>query len=305
MSEIEWTDETWNPVTGCSHVSEGCRHCYAEKVSLRYGYTSKAWTAQNAAENVTLHDDRLDHPLHWKRGRMVFVNSMSDLFHELVPFEFIDEVFAVMAVTPEHTYQVLTKRPERMRQYMDRAFDSEPTVRCLEVWRQAGSVITSHGSTYPWPLPNVWLGVSCEDQKNADERIPVLLQTPAAVRFISAEPLLGPIDLSGYLWGRSTPCTDSLGGTTCPKDADCECGYRTRAQNGEASLDWVIAGGESQPRCRPMDLDWARSLRDQCVTAGVPFFLKQLGGFPNKRGHDQAVLDGERWNQMPQAKATV
>lgn len=241
-TNISWTNETWNPVTGCSHVSEGCRNCYAEALSLRHGWSKKPWTARNAAENVKLHPDRLDQPLRWQKPRMVFVNSMSDLFHDLVPFEFIDQVFATMAAAKQHTFQLLTKRPDRMRAHSRARL------------QQIGT-----------PLPNVWLGVSCEDQPNADERIPELLQTPAAVRFLSCEPLLGPIKLPVSLrnhLGHYGRCTDSCVG-----------------------LDWVIAGGESGRDYRVMDIAWARELRDQCHQYGVPFFMKQdSGSRPGKQG---------------------
>lgn len=262
-TKISWTNQTWNPVTGCSHVSEGCRHCYAETLSLRYKYTNKPWTAQNAAENVVLHPERLDQPLHWRQPRMVFVNSMSDLFHELVPFEFIGKVFYVMSKASKHTFQVLTKRPERMLEFY--------------AWMQASS--TSHEIYREGDFPNVWLGVSCEDQRTANERIPLLLETPAAVRFLSCEPLLGEINLGLY--------------GTVPKTVSPQ--YRLTYQ----MLDWVIAGGESGPNFRKMDLDWARSLRDQCVNANVPFFYKQNSAY---RSEQDTLLDGVEWHQFPKVE---
>jgi protein gp37 len=268
-SAIEWTDATWNPVTGCSHVSEGCRHCYAETLSLRMGWSAKPWTAQNARENVIVHHDRLDQPKRWKKPRRVFVNSMSDLFHELISFEFIRAVWAVMAGTTQHTYQILTKRPERMR----------PLVASLR--RELPWAV--------WPLPNVWLGISCEDQRTADERIPILLDTPAAVRFISAEPLLGPINLgalgSGPWWNALTGCGDRAGP------------HGLEHMEQIRPLDWIICGGESGPHRRLMDPAWALSLRDQCVGAGVPFFFKQVGGRTPKAGG--RMLDGRTWDEMP------
>lgn len=164
-SAIEWTDATWNPVTGCSKVSPGCANCYAETISLRFGTSKKPWTPENAAENVVLHPERLDQPLRWRRPRMVFVNSMSDLFHEQVPFEYIDRVFGVMWRAQQHTFQVLTKRPERAREYLDRVvYVSDP--------RDRRDAIGSARLPDVWPLPNVWLGVSIENQHWADERIP-------------------------------------------------------------------------------------------------------------------------------------
>lgn len=222
-SSIEWTDRTWNPVTGCTKLSSGCEHCYAEAIAHRFA-GSAAFPAGFA---VTLHPERLGAPRRWRAPSRVFVNSMSDLFHSEVPTEFIARVFAVMAATPRHTYQVLTKRPARMRALLRR-----PLLDDVE-----------------WPLPNVWLGVSTEDQHWAQIRIPVLLATPAAVRFVSAEPLLGALRLHGSWLG----------------------------ELGSGGLDWVIVGGESGRAARPMRPGWARSLRDQCQAAGVAFFFKQWG----------------------------
>ncbi len=301
MSAIEWTDETWNPVTGCSRVSPGCEHCYAETLSLRRGWSKKPWTSQNAAENVVLHPERLEKPLHWRKPRMVFANSMSDLFHERVPYEFIDRVFTVMALSPRHTYQVLTKRPERMRAYLAAATGVEyggaplPSRRDCAVWAAARRLLIGTGKdvyrelpvplpgTGPegmgirdWPLPNVWLGVSVEDQRRADERIPILLDTPAAVRWISAEPLLDALSFSWALWE----------------------GVRGHNHlDGLRKLDWVVVGGESGPKHRHMKDEWALQIRGQCVEAGVPFFFKQWGGRTPKAGG--RLLDGREWNEMP------
>lgn len=249
-THIEWTDATWNPVTGCSKVSSGCKHCYAERDWARLSANSATRYYGRAFTDVQCHDDVLPLPLHWKRRRRIFVNSMSDLFHEAVPTEFIDEVFAIMARADRHTFQVLTKRPERMRAYLsDIDLEDRLTDLFLEkMWFQEGWNVML-------PLRNVWLGVSVEDQVTADERIPLLLETPAAVRWISAEPLLGPINLRRYL------------------DVDLDRGL------GEPWLDWVVVGGESGPHARPMHLDWARSLRDQCAAADVPMLFKQWGEF--------------------------
>ena len=241
-TKIAWTDETWNPVTGCSHVSEGCRNCYAEVLSLRFGWSKKPWTAQNAAENVVLHPERIDQPLHWRKPRRIFVNSMSDLFHEQIPDEFLHQVFARMSAARQHIFQVLTKRPERMQRFC----------------------------AYGKPLPNVWLGVSCEDQATYAQRIPLLLETPAAVRFVSCEPLLGPIDLT---WVGNE--FDHLSKTKYP-----------------AALDWVIVGGESGPGFRPMNLDWARALVAQCHAASVPVFFKQAAGLRPEVPSGDPNLDG-------------
>lgn len=253
-------------MTGCSRVSPGCEHCYAETLSLRWKWSLKPWTGANAQENVKLHPDRLTTPLGWKRPRLVFVNSMSDLFHDFVPTYFLDQVFAVMALSSRHTFQVLTKRPERMHDYIEGLADcrgSGQGFRRLEAAaRELGYTMEFEGHPMlRWPIPNIWLGVSVEDQRRAVERIPILLSTPAAVRWISAEPLLGPIDLHSR------------------------------------SLNWVVVGGESGPKHRPMDPAWARSLRDQCLEAGVPFFFKQVGGRTPKAGG--RLLDGVTWDQYP------
>jgi len=215
------------------------------------GRTAKGprWTGK-----VALIESALYHPLRWRKPRRIFVNSMSDLFHQDVPDEWIDRVFAVMALAPQHTFQVLTKRPERMRAYMTtRQRDTVYPDRAVLAYLPAPDPLSLR--TPSWPLPNVWLGKSVEDQPTADARIPHLLATPAAVRFVSAEPLLGPVDLTAYMFGaHQTEETDW-------------CARR---------LNWLIVGGESGPGARPMHPDWARSLRDQCAAASVPFFMKQM-----------------------------
>lgn len=292
-TNISWCDETWNPTTGCSRVSEGCRNCYAAKLAPRLagmgqkGYTKLPWTAKNAPENVFLHPDRLDKPFKWKKPRRVFVNSMSDLFHEQVPDDFIEQVFSVMALADRHTFQVLTKRPERMARLLaDDGFAEAVTY--VEGDEGYGHL--------PWPLPNVWLGTSVEDQRAADERIPHLLRTPAAVRFLSCEPLIGEVWIDRYLWfsGPSTagPWKDALG----RHRGGGGIGGQMMSARESGDIGWVIAGGESGPGFRPMDPDWPRSLRDQCVAAGVPFFFKQWGG---SRSEGEALLDGEEWRQFP------
>lgn len=252
---IEWTDATWNPVRGCSKVSDGCKHCYAETVAARFSGPGQPYegTITNGRWNGTIRAamDHLQDPLHWRRPRRIFVNSMSDLFHEEIPAEVLGSIFHVMAEAKQHTFQVLTKRPERMVQWFNEPFANR------------------FGS-----LPNVWLGVSVENQQAADERIPLLLQTPAAVRFLSCEPLLGAIDLSAWL-----PQVNSCQNTIT--DPDGKDAYR-RMINAAArrigpTIDWVIAGGESGSGARPMHPEWARKLRDQCYRAFVPFFFKQWG----------------------------
>jgi protein gp37 len=248
-SKIEWTQATWNCVTGCSKVSEGCRNCYALRDWARLSANPNTVYHGRKFTDVQCHPERLDQPLRWTKPRRVFVNSMSDLFHESVPDAFIDQVFAVMALAKQHVFQVLTKRPERMRDYLcARNGLGNPEI-CSAINSIPYGLGNRHGAL-SMPLPNVWLGVSIEDQATADERIPLLLQTPAAVRWVSAEPLIGPVRL------------DEPG-----------------LHGGPGQLDWCVVGGESGPNARPMHPDWVRSLRDQCQAAGVPFFFKQWGEF--------------------------
>ncbi|HSH41626.1 MAG TPA: phage Gp37/Gp68 family protein [Arenicellales bacterium] len=272
-SHIEWTEATWNPVTGCTKVSQGCKHCYAERdwKRLAANPTARAYFGRKFTD-VQCHPERLDQPLRWRNPRRIFVNSMSDLFHEDVPKNFIDRVFAVMALSPQHTFQVLTKRPERMREYLGHGGT------CIPIGvRQAAEIMGLHDpGPMPIALPNVWLGVSVEDQTSADERIPPLLETPAAVRFLSCEPLLGPINLC------ELPGASGIGRGL---DALSNAGVDPGALIPHA-VDWVIAGGESGPRARPMHPDWVRSLRDQCQAAGVPFFFKQWGEWAPDCIHD-------------------
>ena len=273
---ISWTDTTWNPTTGCSHVSPGCVNCYAEQLSRRFKRTTKPWTAQNAPENVQTHADRLTEPFAWRKPRRVFVDSMSDLFHEQIPDDFIAEVFAIMGLASWHTFQVLTKRPERMAALLSsvafRELMSYHTFSWTDIAddaaQRAGLVDPLNRLTTDWraqehatlPLRNVWLGVSVEDQRRAEERIPILLDTPAAVRFLSCEPLLGPLELFAFFDSplRNESLTALGHGSPVP------------------GIDWIIAGGESGPKRRTMELDWARSLMVQCASAGVPFFFKQI-----------------------------
>jgi protein gp37 len=288
-TSIEWTDRTWNPTRGCTRVSEGCRNCYAERMAGRGFSWSKGFATSTPAGprwtgKVALIPEALDEPLRWRKPQRVFVNSMSDLFHESLPDEVIDEVFARMAVCQEHTFQVLTKRPERMRAYMDRAFASQPTVRCIGLEREGDMILSTHSQGYAsWPLPNVWLGVSVEDQATADERIPLLLQTPAAVRFISLEPQLEAVrpilqwsSCCGKSWPNYLPGSMyERSSTYCPA-----CGYALTVHGAVTGIDWLIVGGESGPGARPFDIAWARSVVRQCKAAGVAVFVKQLGARP-------------------------
>mgnify|MGYP000954872147 CR=1 FL=1 len=306
-TSIEWTDRTWNPVTGCRKVSPGCKHCYAEGVAHRFWatqyrpvlratgrsidtismslhgeYLKNGLAGPRRFTDVMTHEDRLLEPLSWRRPSKVFVNSMSDLFHEDVPDEFIDQVFAVMARAKQHTFQILTKRAGRMREYMTHP-DTPWRIACEAErlnWSEdaADDVDMSDVSLEGWPLPNVWLGVSVEDQQRADDRIPLLLQTPAAVRFISAEPLLERIDLETVPIPAPGAVVYGLRGVAQPlaeKDTEPDdWKYWTRHS---AKLDWVIVGGESGPGARCFDVAWARAIVRQCQAAGVPVFLKQFG----------------------------
>lgn len=279
-SRIEWTDATWNPVTGCTKVSPGCQNCYAERMAGRF---SRTWTS------VRCHEDRLGVPLRWRRPRMVFVCSMGDLFHDEVPDEFIRRVFDTMATSSRHTFQVLTKRPERMRALVPTFADRHTA--------QDGS---------GWPLPNVWIGVTAEDRERADERVLLLLQTPAAVRYVSLEPLLGPVRLTDIVNARGDS-TDALRGETCSYESGCIC-------EEPPSLDWVIVGGESGPRARSCNTAWIRSVLEQCKAAAVPCFVKQLGSHwarwvqdvyrPNSKGGDPSEWPEDlRVREFPKLEA--
>lgn len=289
-TRIQWTNETWNPIVGCSKVSEGCKNCYAERMAKRLKAMSQpqyqdvvdenGWTGE--AEMVSI--EMLEKPFTWKKPRMVFVCSMSDLFHESVYFGDLHWIMGAIEENPQHTFQILTKRAERMAEYF---------------------------STHPVP-DNVWLGVTTENQARADERIPHLLRINAKVRFVSVEPILGPVDLQPFL--QYPPLHDNY-----------KMSFDWQEWRG---LDWVICGGESGPGARPMHPDWARSLRDQCQAANVPFFFKQWGEWtPMKIGVASSLypyekrqnwslmddicsvrcgkkaaghlLDGQEWHQMP------
>ncbi len=278
---IAWTDQSWNPVRGCSRVSPGCQHCYAETVAARFSGPGQAY--EGLAERrsngeprwtgkVQLVEKHLTDPLRWTRPRRVFVNSMSDLFHESLSDEAIDRVFAVMVdafLLRGHVFQVLTKRPERMLAYLSAEDERRARIASWVKGNHLAAVYDPRSVRLTlWPIPGVWLGVSVEDQARADERIPLLLETPAAVRFISAEPLLGPVDLESpvAVGVHALGCGDE----NCPTRRDGSC----------RGLDWVIVGGESGPRARPCDVAWIRDLVRQCREAGTACFVKQLGGRP-------------------------
>ena len=308
-SRIEWCDATWNPVTGCTQISEGCDNCYAkryaERFRGRFGYPA------DDPFRVTFHEDRLEQPLRWQKPRKIFVCSMGDLFHDDVLDSCIVRILDIIWQAEKHTFLILTKRPERMQRIMG-----------------APSALNCYG--HQWPFPNLWLGVTAENQRTADERIPILLDTPAAVRFVSVEPMLGPVDISPWdkcdLCGRLRNSFDGVWGSPfCYEHYNpfngCEGTYKQNA------LDWVVCGGESGPGARPMHPYWVRSLRDQSVNAGVPFFFKQWGEYyPNwaempprninynkphvpiggmlfvRCGKKAAgrELDGREWNEFPQ-----
>jgi protein gp37 len=301
-SKIEWTDETWNPVVGCSKISAGCENCYAQKMACRLAHMGNRayqdvvrvsdqgiplpgrWNGKTAFVETALYK-----PLHWKKPRRIFVCSMGDLFHESVPFKWVHQIWDIMKACPQHTFMILTKRPEKMKRDIELVYMKERMGWAKGFWQ------------------HVWLGVTAENQETADERIPVLLQIPAAVRFVSVEPMLWRVDLTPWL-----PRFLDFSYTTDP-----------------ARLDWIICGGESGPGARPLHPDWARSLRDQCQDAEVPFFFKQWGNFcrpdqmpadtyqkidaaHNLAGHGDydkpwhvgkkaagRLLDSQEWNEFP------
>lgn len=317
-TRIEWTDRTWNPVRGCSRVSEGCRNCYAERQAARFvkpgqpfhgfakvtaprdsldrtGGRRNGWTGR-----VELVPSKLEEPLRWRKPQRVFVNSMSDLFHEGLSFEDIASVFAIMAACPQHDFQVLTKRAARLPQFfawledervggaLTRGRKMARAVHGAMGGRAPGGAIVENTANTTWPLPNVWLGVSVEDQATADERIPLLLDTPAAVRFVSAEPLLGPVNLRlerellTDLMDLDPERSERHRGTY-PFSVRPE--FRTRRHH---ALHWVIVGGESGPGARPCDAAWIRSIVEQCMAVDVAPFVKQFGAY--------AILD-PRYNR--------
>ena len=275
MSGIPYVTKSWNPAVGCKECSPGCAHCWAKRMAHRQHIE---WG------QITTKPERLDQPLHWRKPQIVAVGFMSDI--ALWPDEFLDKVFAMMALTPQHTYVLLTKRPERMRGYLvGLATDVQNWPLPTDKGSERIRVATIIRSVATWPLPNVWLGVSVENQQAADERIPLLLDTPAAHRWLSVEPLLGAVDLR-----RVSP---GLLGTSAIFDA---LGGRRWEDNGEtlnatacARLDWVVVGGESGPKARTMDVEWMSDLQQQCLSADVPFYCKQDSG--PRPGMQGRILD--------------
>ncbi|MGE0294915.1 MAG: DUF5131 family protein [Hyphomonadaceae bacterium] len=309
-SAIEWTDATWNPFHGCHKISAGCKYCYMFRDKARYG--------QDPNTVVRSGDKTFYAPLKWKEPRLIFTCSWSDFFIEESD-AWRDEAFAIMALTPQHTYQVLTKRPERMLEYL--RGPQTPRNIYAEVHYGDGPMENRSHELFEriqqWPLPNVWLGVSVEDRKTADERIPKLLQTPAAVRWLSLEPLLGPVDLRNVN-PASGQWQDVVTGLRGGDHSLADC----------PSVDWVVVGGESGPDARPMHPDWVRSIRDQCQAAKVPFFFKQWGEWaPSSQTRDFTkdfnlfedgslmykigkkkagrLLDGRKWNEFPTIKENI
>ncbi len=304
---IEWTDATWNPIRGCSRVSEGCRHCYAEGVAHRFSGPGLPYegltTLGKWNGTIKFVEEHLLDPLKWKTPRRIFVNSMSDLFHDNVTDGMLDRIFAVMALCPQHTFQILTKRPERMLAYLTVA-------NVMGGWGYYASQILHKVTGIhdlqrdmavapTFPLPNVWLGVSVESDKHRD-RIDVLRQTPAAVRFLSCEPVIADLSLRWLCgWDKIHPRH---------LNSDFNIDGRpisTDELDGLRELDWVICGGESGPGARPMHPDWARSLRDQCVAAGVPFFFKQWGEFAEVDGDDPVTEHDVEDEPLPNQTGNV
>lgn len=326
-TDIEWTDSTWNPVRGCSRVSDGCLNCYAEKQALRFsgkGEPFEGFVTLKTKETVLRRDfangnvelkkvtkslgarwtgvvkqidNQLSVPLRWKKGRRIFVNSMSDLFHESLTFEEIDRVFAVMVACPQHQFQILTKRAKRMAEYLNDPSTDDRVAMAGERLAAEQGWCHAHEDEH-WPLPNVWLGVSVENQKAAEQRIPYLLNTPAEVRFLSCEPLLGPVDLTRldyHNFEHSPPRRDLS--PACYLDS--LAGHMHGPDDVLAEkIDWVITGAESGPGARPMQEEWVRSLRDQCTEASVPFFYKQK--IEGKKKVPLPLLDGKQWAEFPE-----
>lgn len=278
-SRIEWTTRTWNPFEGCAHVSPGCAGCYAAREALALnGPGQKYEGLVQVAKGVPywsgkflINESEYTRPFRWGQPQRVFVNSRSDTFFEDAPFEAIARIFAIMGSLPQHTFQVLTKRPERMTAFFDwLGPDPLETLRTQKVLNHRKEVLTLVNAT--WPFANVWLGVTVENQKAAEQRVPALLHAPAITRFVSCEPLLEPVDLS------------VISGTL-------------NAYQGANKLGWVIVGGESGPNARPMDETWVRTFKNHCVQYSVPFFYKQRVDDGTKIG--LPVLDGQIWDQYP------
>jgi protein gp37 len=299
-SKIQWTQATWNWVTGCTRISDGCNNCYIQTTPpFRIAHRKFNKPGIGATTGVKLHSDRLAWPRRWRKPRKVFVNSLGDTFHEAVPTDLIAEAFAVMAACPQHIFQVLTKRHARMCSLLNRpAFVEQVQERAAVMGVLAG---------WEWPLPNVHLGVSAENQKWYDIRVGALICTPAAVRWISAEPLLGPIDLGITDHRSHDRDDDGTGyGYICLDCSTDDEDVRWFVYDRPSSINWIVAGGESGPGARPCELEWLRSLLLQCALADIPYFCKQLGsdlgrqfGAGPKGGEIEAFPDDLRIRQFP------
>lgn len=280
MSKIEWTDRTWNPITGCSKISEGCKNCYAEVMTSRL-CAMGVKKYENGFDKVTFHEDALEEPLKWKKPSRIFVCSMSDLFHEGVPFEKLEKVFNIMHAADWHTFLLLTKRPERMGKFLS--------------WYYGADLR---------PVSHIWLGVTVENQEQADKRIPYLLATPAAKRFVSVEPLIDCIDLKYVLIKKSDAPERGKPDVTI----DALKGWFGGFYNERTKLDWVIVGGESGPNARPMKKEWVLNIKRQCDEQGVQFFFKQWGTYGedgvkrNKKANGH-LIDGKEYQAMPEVRS--
>ena len=268
MSNIEWTDKTWNPISGCTKISEGCKNCYAEKMANRLKAMGIKGYENGFA--VTLHRAKLDEPLNRKKPTMYFVCSMADIFHDEVPFEFVDRIIETVEYSPQHTFQILTKRPERMKQYFeDRLLKSKIN------W------VLKNG------MPkNLWLGVTAENQEQADKRIPILLDTPAAVRFVSIEPMLEKINLQ---WIKSSARWEKLIINVLKGEVSHVTNDNGHYKTQSKKIDWIIVGGETGAKARPLQYEWVKAIQEQCKASNVPFFFKKWG----KLGQtDKTLVDG-------------
>lgn len=304
-SKISWTDASWNPVRGCSRVSPGCDNCYAIGVAHRYkwgdGLTRIRRSDGEADWSGELHfiDKTMEQPLRWRRPRKVFVCSGADLFHDKVPFEYIGAIFGVMGGAPDHRFQVLTKRPGRARDFFRwlESHEEPPWEVCLKLaGRKVGRIAalnaallwSKHHLDTAWPFANVWLGVSVEDQQRAEERLPLLMECPASVHWVSAEPLLEHVNLHEWLpappHSRALAHTHRTGHPVGGDENSSDCfKCKTKWTPQGPAINWLVVGGESGPGARPFDLGWAEVLRDQCDATGAAFFLKQLGAFAQRR----------------------